>query len=53
MRESYQDSCKALAEALAKWEELKRTDLTTLNGTLADHKVAVPPAVTGAPACGQ
>jgi hypothetical protein len=53
MRESYQDSCKSLTEALAKWEELKKTDLTTLNGTLADHKVTVPPAVMGATACGQ
>jgi photosystem II stability/assembly factor-like uncharacterized protein len=53
MRESYQDSCKSLTEALAKWEELKKTDLITLNGTLADHKVTVPPAVPGATACGQ
>jgi hypothetical protein len=52
MRESYQESCKSLTEALAKWEELKK-DLATLNGTLGDHKVAVPPAVTGAPSCGQ
>jgi len=53
MRENYQDSCKSLSEALTKWEELKKSDLATLNGALADHKVAVPPAVTGAPDCGQ
>jgi len=53
MKESFQDSCKSLSEALAKWEDLKKNDLTTLNGTLTDHKVAVPPPVTGAPACGQ
>ena len=53
MRESYQDACKSLTEALTKWEELKKTDLTALNGTLADHKVTVPPAVTGVPPCGQ
>jgi photosystem II stability/assembly factor-like uncharacterized protein len=45
MRESYQDSCKWLGEALAKWEELKKTDLPAL-------KVAAPRAVT-VPACGQ
>jgi len=53
MREVYQDSCKSLSTALTQWEELKKTDLATLNATLGDHKVAVPPAVTGAPACGQ
>lgn len=53
MRESYQESCKSLTEALAKWEELKKTDLVTLNGTLGDHKVPVPPAAAAAPNCGQ
>jgi photosystem II stability/assembly factor-like uncharacterized protein len=53
MKESFQDSCKSLSEALAKWEELKKADLSTLNGTLADHKITAPPPVTGVPACGQ
>jgi photosystem II stability/assembly factor-like uncharacterized protein len=53
MRETYQESCKSLSEALAKWEELKKTDLVTLNGTLGDHKVPVPPAAAAAPNCGQ
>jgi hypothetical protein len=48
MKESYADACKSLTGALAKWEELKKTDLAALNG-----KVAIPPAVTGAPSCGQ
>jgi len=53
MHENYQATCKSLTEALAKWEELKKTDLAALNGTLGDHKIAAPPAVTGAPSCGQ
>jgi hypothetical protein len=53
MRESYQDSCKSLTEALTKWEELKKNDLAALNGTLGDKKIAAPPAVTGTPSCGQ
>jgi hypothetical protein len=53
MRESYQDSCKLLTRALAQWEELKKTDLATLNGALGDRKVTVPPAAPGAPPCGQ
>ena len=53
MRESYQDSCKLLTQALAQWEELKKTDLATLNGALGDRKVTVPPAAPGAPPCGQ
>ena len=52
MRESFQDSCKSLTAALAKWKELKKADLATLNGTLGEHKAAVPPAVA-APSCGQ
>jgi photosystem II stability/assembly factor-like uncharacterized protein len=53
MKETYQDACKSLTDALTKWEELKKTDLATLNGTLGDKKVAIPPPVTGAPSCGQ
>jgi photosystem II stability/assembly factor-like uncharacterized protein len=52
MRENYQESCKSLTEALAKWEELKKNDLATLNGTLGEHKIALPPAIA-APSCGQ
>jgi photosystem II stability/assembly factor-like uncharacterized protein len=52
MRETYEESCKSLTEALAKWEELKKTDLAGLNGTLGDKAVAAPPALA-APGCGK
>ena len=45
-REEFQDSCKSLTDALAKWEDLKKSDLAAL-------KISVPPPVTGMPACGQ
>ncbi len=53
MRETYEDTCKSLSGALTKWEELKKTELTTLNGTLGANKITIPPAVTGAPSCSQ
>ena len=54
MRETYQESCKSLTKALEQWDALKKTDLTTLNGTLGAHKITVPGTVTpAAPSCGQ
>jgi hypothetical protein len=52
-RETYEDACKSLTDALKKWDDLKKTELTTVNGTLGANKIAVPPAVTGAPSCQQ
>jgi hypothetical protein len=53
MRESYQESCKSLTQALAQWEELKKTDLAALNSGLGANKIAVPPPAPAAPPCGQ
>jgi photosystem II stability/assembly factor-like uncharacterized protein len=46
MRENFQEACKSLTEALTKWEELKKSDLTAL-------KIAAPPAIPAPGSCGQ
>ena len=44
MRENFQEACKSLTDALAKWEELKKNELPAL-------KITAPPAVTAPGAC--
>jgi hypothetical protein len=46
MRESFEDACKSLANALTQWEDLKKSGLAPLN-------IPAPPPVTGAPTCGK
>jgi hypothetical protein len=46
MRENFQEACKSLTDALTKWEELKKNDLTAL-------KIAAPPAISAPGSCGQ
>jgi hypothetical protein len=53
MHETYHDACVQLTDALAKWEELKKTDLAALNATLGDKKIAAPPAGPAPPPCGK
>jgi photosystem II stability/assembly factor-like uncharacterized protein len=44
MRENFQEACKSLTDALAKWEELKKNELPSL-------KITAPPAVAAPGAC--
>jgi photosystem II stability/assembly factor-like uncharacterized protein len=44
MHENFEDACKSLDEALTKWEELKKNDLTTA-------KVPAPPAIAPPAGC--
>ena len=53
MYETYQDSCKQLAQALMQWEALKSKDLAALNTSLTGSKIAVPPPAPAGPACGR